>query len=340
MPLGKKSLAELRECLASWTLKEIRDLFESEDIPFSENYKSPHTGQRRSLADSYLVSINLSNHDDAGRVLKAFEHVLVKLTAAIEDNSGTSTAADAERSLKNLLRWLQRDGFDFENGRLAAVGTRTSEVPAPVMPKQEAVTEPAMPACSSAGPTAFVSYSWDNEEHKQWVLDFATRLRHEGIDAKLDRWDVSLGDPLPQFMETAVRTNKFVLIVLTPNYAEKSDRRKSTYSAHHVVLRDQSATASRAGKTRKVLISHLITSNGTHKFPSWTSSVRIRSPALTYDNTAPTWRTPRRGLLFGSSTEALLGLKTGDCATTAPRTAPRNAPPDPERTSWTAESEQ
>src|SRR5208337_4587224 len=116
--------------------------------------------------------------------------------------------------------------------------------------------------------------------------------------------------------ETAVRTNKFVLIVLTPNYAEKSDRRKSTYSAHHVVLRDQSATASRAGKTRKVLISHLITSNGTHKFPSWTSSVRIRSPALTYDNTAPTWRTPRRGLLFGSSPEALLGLKTGDCATT------------------------
>ena len=142
MPLGKKSLAELRECLASWTLKEIRDLFESEDIPFSENYKSPHTGQRRSLADSYLVSINLSNHDDAGRVLKAFEHVLVKLIAAIEDNSGTSTAADAERSLKNLLRWLQRDGFDFENGRLAAVGTRTSEVPVPVMPKQEAVTEP------------------------------------------------------------------------------------------------------------------------------------------------------------------------------------------------------
>ena len=197
--------------------------------------------------------LTFSNHDDAGRVLKAFEHVLVKLTAAIEDNSGTSTAADAERSLKNLLRWLQRDGFDFENGRLAAVGTRTSEVPAPVMPKQEAVTEPAMPACSSAGPTAFVSYSWDNEEHKQWVLDFATRLRHEGIDAKLDRWDVSLGDPLPQFMETAVRTNKFVLIVLTPNYAEKSDRRKSTYSAHHVVLRDQSATASRAGKTRKVL---------------------------------------------------------------------------------------
>ena len=253
MPLGKKSLAELRECLASWTLKEIRDLIESEDIPFSENYKSPHTGQRRSLADSYLVSINLSNHDDAGRVLKAFEHVLVKLTAAIEDNSGTSTAADAEHSLKNLLRWLQRDGFDFENGRLAAVGTRTSEVPAPVMPKQEAVTEPAMPACSSAGPTAFVSYSWDNEEHKQWVLDFATRLRHEGIDAKLDRWDVSLGDPLPQFMETAVRTNKFVLIVLTPNYAEKSDRRKSTYSAHYVVLRDESATASRAGKTRKVL---------------------------------------------------------------------------------------
>ena len=102
---------------------------------------------------------------------------------------------------------------------------RPSMTPSRSMPPKEAVPEPTLAAAPAAAPTAFVSYSWDDEVHKRWVLDFATRLRCEGIDAKLDRWDVSLGDPLPQFMETAVRENDFVLIVLTTDYRAKSDRR-------------------------------------------------------------------------------------------------------------------
>ena len=30
-------------------------------------------------------------------------------------------------------------------------------------------------------PTAFISYSWDTEEHKAWVREFAARLRADGI---------------------------------------------------------------------------------------------------------------------------------------------------------------
>ncbi|MGO8684369.1 MAG: toll/interleukin-1 receptor domain-containing protein, partial [Thermoleophilia bacterium] len=79
---------------------------------------------------------------------------------------------------------------------------------------------------AEAPPTAFVSYSWDDEAHKAWVRDFAARLRGDGVDVTLDQWQVQPGDRLPAFMEAAVRNNDFVLIVCTPHYKNRSDARQ------------------------------------------------------------------------------------------------------------------
>ncbi len=74
-------------------------------------------------------------------------------------------------------------------------------------------------------PTVFISYSWDDDDHRSWVRDIATRLRTEGgVDVTLDQWDAVPGDHLPEFMAKAVRESDFVLIVCTPNYKSKSDR--------------------------------------------------------------------------------------------------------------------
>ena len=35
---------------------------------------------------------------------------------------------------------------------------------------------------------AFVSYSWDSDQHKEWVAKLATDLRHDGIETILDQW--------------------------------------------------------------------------------------------------------------------------------------------------------
>lgn len=75
-------------------------------------------------------------------------------------------------------------------------------------------------------PSAFVSYSWDNDDHRKWVLDLATRLRKDGVETILDQWHLIPGDQLPEFMEKAVRESDYVLIVCTPRYKEKSDRRE------------------------------------------------------------------------------------------------------------------
>lgn len=75
-------------------------------------------------------------------------------------------------------------------------------------------------------PSAFISYSWDSQEHKQWVFELATRLRNDGIEAVLDQWHLVPGDRLPAFMEQAIRDSDYVLIICTPRYKEKADRRE------------------------------------------------------------------------------------------------------------------
>ena len=74
-------------------------------------------------------------------------------------------------------------------------------------------------------PRVFISYSWDDDPHKDWVKVFATRLRSDGVDVTLDQWHLQPGDQLPAFMEGAVRENDYVLIVCTPTYADRSNRR-------------------------------------------------------------------------------------------------------------------
>ncbi len=77
----------------------------------------------------------------------------------------------------------------------------------------------------SINPTTFISYAWENDDLKKWVKFLATKLRENGIDAKLDQWEVIPGDQMPHFMEKSVRENEFVLIICTPKYKTKSEER-------------------------------------------------------------------------------------------------------------------
>lgn len=72
-------------------------------------------------------------------------------------------------------------------------------------------------------PSVFITYSHDNQEHKKWVLDLATRLRNTGIDAALDQWDLRPGDDLPHFMEQNLASCDYVLMVCTENYVAKAN---------------------------------------------------------------------------------------------------------------------
>jgi TIR domain len=74
--------------------------------------------------------------------------------------------------------------------------------------------------------SVFISYSWDDDQHREWVRELAGRLRADGVDVSIDRWAVVPGDQLAAFMERAIRENGFVVIVCTPRYKSRSDSRE------------------------------------------------------------------------------------------------------------------
>lgn len=83
-------------------------------------------------------------------------------------------------------------------------------------------------------PKVFISYSWEEDAHKEWVRALADALLENGVDANLDQYDLSLGDRLPQFMEQSITEADYVLIICTPTYKKKSDTREggAGYEGH------------------------------------------------------------------------------------------------------------
>ena len=75
-------------------------------------------------------------------------------------------------------------------------------------------------------PVAFLSYSWDSIEHREWVRGLAERLASNGVEVVFDQWGVGPGESLTHFMESGIDRADFVLVICTPNYARRSNARK------------------------------------------------------------------------------------------------------------------
>ena len=72
-------------------------------------------------------------------------------------------------------------------------------------------------------PVVFVSYSHDSETHKNWVLQLATRLRSNGVDVLLDRWNLRYGRNVANFMEQGLSASRRVVCVCSKKYVDKSN---------------------------------------------------------------------------------------------------------------------
>ncbi len=76
-------------------------------------------------------------------------------------------------------------------------------------------------------PRLFISYSWSNPQHEQWVLDLASELVSSGIDVVLDKWDLREGHDAIAFMEKMVTDPSIskVALVCDEVYVTKADGR-------------------------------------------------------------------------------------------------------------------
>lgn len=69
----------------------------------------------------------------------------------------------------------------------------------------------------------FISYSWDSEEHKKWVLNLALNLLKDGYKVYLDQLDLKPGMDIPKYVETCIRESDHILLICTKLFKEKAD---------------------------------------------------------------------------------------------------------------------
>jgi len=89
-------------------------------------------------------------------------------------------------------------------------------------------------------PSLFISYSHDNELHKEWTYKLAYDLRvNGGIDVLLDQWSVRLGNSLQAFMQNDLGKSRMVLCICTEGYYVRSQSSESGVSEELRVLKEK-----------------------------------------------------------------------------------------------------
>ena len=205
------------------------------------------------LNESYLWTITnlenlLANHEDLKDFPGSFEPVFPDLyPSTIRDAEWEDMVApDVEQFLSTVQRYVRSKGIyspeqsspawvfvemfrpsvETAIGRAVAYDKRIRNHARKVFGEKPSTVGMKNPDRGDGMRSAFISYSWDDDAHREWVRKLAERLRADGVDVSIDRWAAVPGDQLPAFMERAIRDNQFVVIICTPRYKHRSDARE------------------------------------------------------------------------------------------------------------------
>jgi hypothetical protein len=142
-----------------------------------------------------------------------------KFADGIGDYLETTTKVKCKEKIQNVIDGiltLSKYQMDFDMDNIEKAMKEQKKLQETATPNKEEDIEKR--------PKVFISYSWDDKEHEEWVLKLAKELRsNNGIDVILDKWDMKLGKPLTHFMAHAVTDSDRVICVMTPNYKKKTE---------------------------------------------------------------------------------------------------------------------
>lgn len=84
-------------------------------------------------------------------------------------------------------------------------------------------------------PKVFISYSW---KIREWVGELAKRLMNNGVETKVDLWDLKEGQDKYAFMESMVNDNTidYVLVVCDKTYTDKANKREGGVGDETVII--------------------------------------------------------------------------------------------------------
>lgn len=124
--ISKKTRTEFREFLVGWTLREIGDEFEAAGITADQKYQPPLSGQRRSYVEQFYHTLDCANPADVDRLIKVYENILTAGYTRLRSGSGIYDVKTYRASLSQLVAWLKKDGYAYEDGRLVSIGHAAS----------------------------------------------------------------------------------------------------------------------------------------------------------------------------------------------------------------------
>ncbi|MDY0278225.1 MAG: toll/interleukin-1 receptor domain-containing protein [Acholeplasma sp.] len=89
-----------------------------------------------------------------------------------------------------------------------------------------------------SNPKVFISYAWTSNEYVDKVIAFARRLMEDGVDVLLDKFEMTPGTELNNFMEMSVKNSDVtnVLVLLNSEYARRADERKGGVGTEAQIL--------------------------------------------------------------------------------------------------------
>ena len=124
--ISKKTRNELCEYfVGNSTLRGIEQEFDAADIPWDEAYHPNISGARRYLVAQYYHSLDFTNWRDVRKMLALFGNVLGELEERARDEN--SYVKDvAAHNFQSLRKWIERDGFQYQDGKVTPVGRHAS----------------------------------------------------------------------------------------------------------------------------------------------------------------------------------------------------------------------
>jgi hypothetical protein len=243
---SKESVKQLHEEKASYLAKmaqrsagfsplggsEIRPIVDQHVRHIERSMSARLESYRQAFAEANQTptddDLNTILHEAQATREQQARHSAVAVRNFIASRGGTHLPAGAEASAISQIMSNSGHGHDrvLSEWKVWRDRVRLLKSSAVDSAHNSSVRGGVAPDGGSNMRSVFISYSWDDDHHCEWVRKLAERLRADGVDVSIDRWGAVPGDQLPAFMERAIRENGFVVIVCTPRYKHRSDSRE------------------------------------------------------------------------------------------------------------------
>ena len=199
-------------CSGELVLREIHESFQDAGVDYNKNLDtSRESSQRRAEAAKYLVTLDFSSTSDVDKFLRV-------LTSLITIKDYSEDRATQPPSLRALLSLLYKDGFVFDFNshsftRLAAQSGAVKTVNVPV--------EKTLIAPTALGRDLFICHV--TEDKAELVDALVDALVAAEVTVWYDKFGLVWGRSLRKLIEDGLRTSKYGLVIISPNFLEAGD---------------------------------------------------------------------------------------------------------------------